>query len=274
MKLLGVGIALLAESDWKSWGNTDIVSSPHKGRDFSPRVNFQCRLSGCQYSPCVQLHASMSVRMLKIPDTGSHITVWTHEYTTHTDRNGQLCSCGCCCWSKKEKRKEKTTHRYNRHNNQTKPAKWHLYSWSPWSWTTQLLTVIAHQLGSVLKVAVFLQKLDLVLLVRQAFYGCQHLLGFAVAVVQPGRLVAEAGDGEGRLWLVVDQRPGHRQALPLKLLQGAGKKQNNNGHSGMALLSSWTLTSCPQDRVASGQIMQSKFSYISSQYKLLNHKFV
>ena len=117
-----------------------------------------------------------------------------------------------------------------------------------------LLTIIAHQLGSVLKVAVFLQKLDLVLLVRQTLYGCQHLLGFAVAVVQPGRLVAEAGDGEGRLWLVVDQRLGHRQALPLKLLQEAGKKQNNNGHSGMALLTAWTLTSCPQDRVASGQI--------------------
>ena len=91
-----------------------------------------------------------------------------------------------------------------------------------------LLTVIAHQLGSVLKVAVFLQKFDLVLFVGQALYGCHHLLGFAVAVVQPGRLVAEAGDGEGRLWLVVDQRLGHRQALPLKLLQGAGKKQNNN----------------------------------------------
>ena len=87
----------------------------------------------------------------------------------------------------------------------------------------------------------FLQKLDLVLLVWQAFYGCQHLLGFAVAVVQPGRLVAEAGDGEGRLWLVVDQRLGHRQALPLKLLQEAGKKQNNNGHSGMALHTAWTL---------------------------------
>jgi len=103
------------------------------------------------------------------------------------------------------------------------------------------LTVTAHQLGSVLEVAVFLQKLDLVLLVRQALYGCQHFLGFAVAVVQPGRLVAEAGDGEGRLWLVVDQRLGHRQALPLKLLPGAGKKQNNNSHSCMVLLTSWTL---------------------------------
>ena len=98
----------------------------------------------------------------------------------------------------------------------------------------------------------FLQKLDLVLLVRQALYGCQHLLGFAVAVVEPGRLVAEARDGEGCLWLVVDQRLGHWQALPLELLQGARKKQNNNGHSCMVLLTSWTLTSRPQDRVAAG----------------------
>ena len=130
-------------SDWKSWGNTDMVSSPQCCKGFFSQSHLPVlTLSGCPYSPGVQSHASMSVRMLKIPDTGSHTTVWTHKYTTHTDRNGQLCSCGCCWWSTKEKGKEKTTtHRYNRHNNQTKPAKWHLYSWSPWSWTTQLLTV-------------------------------------------------------------------------------------------------------------------------------------
>ena len=156
----------------------------------------------------------------------------------------------------------KTKNKQQPQIQQTKPAKRHrcnkqsqqngIFTRGPLE--AEQLTVTAHQLGSVLEVAMFLQKLDLVLLVQQVRYGCQHLLGFAVAVVQPGRLVAEAGDGEGCLWLVVDQRLGHRQALPLKLLQGQGKKENNNGHSGMALLTAWTLTSCPQDRVASGQI--------------------
>ena len=45
-------------------------------------VNFQC-----QYDrPHVQyLHASLSLCMLKIPNTGSQTVVWTHKNTTHTN---------------------------------------------------------------------------------------------------------------------------------------------------------------------------------------------
>jgi len=57
---------------------------PGAARDFLPRVNFQCWLS---YSVCiaprVQLHASASVRYLKIPSSGSHTSVWTQNYDTH-----------------------------------------------------------------------------------------------------------------------------------------------------------------------------------------------
>ena len=39
----------------------------------------------CPYRPRVQSHASTSVRTLKIPNTGSHAIVWTHENTALTD---------------------------------------------------------------------------------------------------------------------------------------------------------------------------------------------
>ena len=54
----------------------------------------------CPYStaPCAIACTSISVRTLKLPNTGSHIIVWPHENTTHTDKNGQRCSCGCCAF--------------------------------------------------------------------------------------------------------------------------------------------------------------------------------
>ena len=36
-------------------------------------------------SPCVQSHASSSVRMSQITNTSSRIIVWMHENTAHTD---------------------------------------------------------------------------------------------------------------------------------------------------------------------------------------------
>ena len=42
----------------------------------------------CPYSLRAQLHASTSVRTLKIPSAGSHTIVWTGENTAHTDRSG------------------------------------------------------------------------------------------------------------------------------------------------------------------------------------------
>ena len=49
--------------------------------DFSPRVSFQCRLSYSVHTApvCNRMHRSTSVRTLKIPNTVSHIIVWTHE---------------------------------------------------------------------------------------------------------------------------------------------------------------------------------------------------
>ena len=41
----------------------------------------------CLHSPCVQLHASAFVYMLKIPNTGSPPIVWTHRNTASVGRN-------------------------------------------------------------------------------------------------------------------------------------------------------------------------------------------
>ena len=65
------------------------VRFPDAGRYFSPRVNFQRRLSTrCPYISRVQSHALTSVRTLKIPSTGSHAFAWTHENTARTVSNG------------------------------------------------------------------------------------------------------------------------------------------------------------------------------------------
>ena len=83
----------------KARRNTDAGSSLRCGKGFFSEsqlpVNFQRRLSRL-YSPRVQSHAATSACALKIPNTGSHTIVWTHENTAHTDRNGWRCSCGCC----------------------------------------------------------------------------------------------------------------------------------------------------------------------------------
>ena len=73
------------------------VRFPGATRDFSPRVNFQCRSSGIHtYSPHVQKRASTSVRTLQIPNTGCCIIVWTCRNIAHAGRNGQCCFCVCC----------------------------------------------------------------------------------------------------------------------------------------------------------------------------------
>ena len=61
---------------------------------FSPRVNFQCRLSYGVYvaSMCNCILQQCCVRTLKIPSTDSHAIVWIRETMigspAHTDRNG------------------------------------------------------------------------------------------------------------------------------------------------------------------------------------------
>ena len=42
------------------------------------------------YSPCVTLHAVAYVRTLKNPNAGTHTTVWPHENTAPTGRNGYV----------------------------------------------------------------------------------------------------------------------------------------------------------------------------------------
>ena len=62
------------------------VRVPAAARDFSPRVNFQCRLLRCPYSPPVQSYASTSVCTLKLPNISSHITIpsFVHREMLHT----------------------------------------------------------------------------------------------------------------------------------------------------------------------------------------------
>ena len=61
------------------------------------------QLLRCPYSPRVQLNASTSVRTLKIQNTGSHTSVWSHENTAFTDRNGlilrSLIGMGCAAFA-------------------------------------------------------------------------------------------------------------------------------------------------------------------------------
>ena len=52
-------------------------------------------LLGRPHSPRVQSHDLTSVPTLKIQSIGSHTSVWTHESTDCTVRNGQRCSCVC-----------------------------------------------------------------------------------------------------------------------------------------------------------------------------------
>ena len=67
-----------------------LVRVPGTAREFSPRISFQCRLSyGVSTAPRVQSHASTAVRMLQVPNTGSHsLPLFGHTNTTDTDRNG------------------------------------------------------------------------------------------------------------------------------------------------------------------------------------------
>ena len=56
---------------------------------FLPESTFSAdTLTVSAYSTGVQARASTCVRTLTIPNTGSHIIVWTHENTPHTDRMG------------------------------------------------------------------------------------------------------------------------------------------------------------------------------------------
>ena len=56
----------------------------------SLKINVQRRLSyGVRTDPvCKSMHQRLSVWTLQIISTGSHIIVWTHDTTAHTNSNG------------------------------------------------------------------------------------------------------------------------------------------------------------------------------------------
>ena len=75
-------------SDRKARCNTNEGSIPWCSKGFFSQAQLSVQtLVRCPYSPHVQSHASTSVHMLKILNTGSHTTVWTYENTTHAGRN-------------------------------------------------------------------------------------------------------------------------------------------------------------------------------------------
>ena len=87
---IGVGIAQLAENPTEkpvAVVNTDVGLSPRCGMEFPPRVNFQYRFSSLTVSVqsqcAIMCIGSLAMHMLKMPNTGSHTIVWTHENTTH-----------------------------------------------------------------------------------------------------------------------------------------------------------------------------------------------
>ena len=96
---LGVGIAQLVDRpNWRARCSTDIDSSPWCGKGFFSQSQLSVQtLLQCPYSPRVQSHASVSVRMLRISNAGS--VVLTHENTAHIDRSSCLCTCSSCAVS-------------------------------------------------------------------------------------------------------------------------------------------------------------------------------
>ena len=73
--------------DWKAIWNTDAGSSPQCGKGFISQSQLPMKtLLPCTYSPCVQPHASTPVCTFKIPNAGSHVTVWTHENNNNNNK--------------------------------------------------------------------------------------------------------------------------------------------------------------------------------------------
>ena len=86
----GRGIAQLVERPTEKSGAVPTrVKSPRWGQGLFSQSHLPLQtLLRCPYSPRVQSLASTSANSLKIPHTGSHTIVWTHENTAHIGRNG------------------------------------------------------------------------------------------------------------------------------------------------------------------------------------------
>ena len=68
--------------------NQNQISNETKKSKLSTVKTIQLSRQWCLHSPLVQLHASTSVCMLKNPNRGNHIIVWTPKHPAHTGRNG------------------------------------------------------------------------------------------------------------------------------------------------------------------------------------------
>ena len=64
------------------------VRFPAETSDFSPRVNFQCRLSCCVLTAPMCNHMHQHLRACKDPKHWQPNHCWTHENTAHTGRKG------------------------------------------------------------------------------------------------------------------------------------------------------------------------------------------
>ena len=92
--LLWHGISLPVNfQGWLSYG-VHTVACYNMGFLSQSQLAVQTYLQ-CSCSPCMHSHAT-SMCLLKIPNTGSHSIVWTHEHIVHAGKHGWCCSCGCC----------------------------------------------------------------------------------------------------------------------------------------------------------------------------------
>ena len=85
-KIDGVGIAQLAEHMTEKASGIGLKSSMLT-RDFSPRVNFQCRLLWCQCSLCAAACIDIRVHIQPLHADG-HTIVWTQGNSARADTNG------------------------------------------------------------------------------------------------------------------------------------------------------------------------------------------
>ena len=76
----GVGVAQLVECLTEKPGTILMhIWVPGAARVFLPQAPSSANSLTVSVTPRAQSHATTSVRMLKIPNTGSHTIVWTHE---------------------------------------------------------------------------------------------------------------------------------------------------------------------------------------------------
>ena len=89
------GMAQLAERPTEKPGAIlTRVRVPGATRELSYKSHLSLQtLLRCPYSPRGQSHASTPVLTLKIPNTGSHTIIWTHDNTAQTNSDMYVTEC-------------------------------------------------------------------------------------------------------------------------------------------------------------------------------------